>query len=45
MDASDLYPRPLTLRTLLRSLQKDNTREVNNRCIFHELQRSSNRLN
>jgi len=45
MDASDLYPRPLTLRTLLHSLQKDNTREVNNRCIFHELQRSSNRLN
>jgi DNA-binding winged helix-turn-helix (wHTH) protein len=44
MDVSDLYPRPLTLRTLLHSLRKDNTRAVNNRCIFHELARRSNRL-
>ena len=44
MDVSDLYPRPLILRTLLHSRRKDNTRGVNNRCIFHELAPCSNRL-
>jgi len=44
MDVSDLYPRPLILRTLLHSRRKDNTRGVNNRCIFHELANCSNRL-
>jgi hypothetical protein len=34
----------LTLRTLLLSRPKDNTREVNNRCIPHELAGRSNRL-
>ena len=44
LDESDLYSRPSTLRTLRHSPPKNNTRGVNSRCIFHELQRRSNRL-
>ena len=44
MDGSDLASRPLTLRTLLHCGRNNNTRGVNNRCIFHELARRSNRL-
>jgi hypothetical protein len=44
MDVSDLSSRPLTFRTLLLSYRKNNTRGVNNRCIFRELATHSNRL-
>jgi len=44
LDSSDLSSRPLTLRTLRHCPRKDNTREVNNRCIFRELQHRPNRL-
>ena len=38
MDPGVLPWSPLTLRTLLQRLRKNNTRKVNNRCIFNELQ-------
>jgi hypothetical protein len=43
MDVSDLSSRPSTLRTLRQRPQNDNTREVNKRCIFHELGNRANR--
>jgi hypothetical protein len=44
VDSRDLVSHPLTLRTLLHSPRKNNTRGVNSRCIFHELEHGSNRL-
>jgi len=40
MDPGVLPWSPLTLRTLLQRPRKNNTRKVNNRCIFNELQRA-----
>src|SRR6266702_2526406 len=44
MDPSDLSSSPFTLRTLRHRARKNNTRGVNRRCIFDELQPLPNSL-
>jgi DNA-binding winged helix-turn-helix (wHTH) protein len=44
LDSGVLPSRPLTLRNLLHRSRKNNTRKVNSRCIFNELQHGSNCL-